>query len=368
MPRLKGLRKRGRSYYYRLRTGKDQEKQIPLGRDFDRAVARVLELRRRIEAGKPITDERPALTVTEAAQEWLDAYVKHNRWERFRRETESRVRRCLVPFMGNEPIEQVTARTLYAYRNHLSQQTHWRTGMPLAAGTIRHGLGDLRALLNFCMNLGLLDRSPIPTRGWMPRLPERAPDTLTREECRVLRELPDPHGFVLRFLLGSGLRWGEMVRVQSSDIRDGVLLVRKSKSGKVRRVPLPEAVLADCRNRVGRLCPLTDSVSFNRRVRELVAALLEGLGADERKPLEGLKRFHVHLTRHTFASEWREAGGSLAGLKAVLGHSSITVTERYGSISDDLVEREAHRLEAYRAGPDGSGQGERDILRDKSAH
>jgi integrase len=139
-----------------------------------------------------------------------------------------------------------------------------------------------------------------------------------------------------------------MVRAQASDIRDGVLLVRKSKSGKVRRVPLPEEVLAECRDRVGRLCPMTDSVSFNRRVRELVADNLKTLDEESKKPLENLERFHAHLTRHTYASEWREAGGSLAGLQAVLGHSSVTVTERYGTISDDLVQREARRLEAHR--------------------
>ncbi len=353
MPRLKGMIKRGRRYYYRVREGRNGEKQIPLGKDFDAAVAQVLELRRRIDTGRPLEDHRPALTVADAAAEWLEAYVQHSRWERFRRETESRVKRYLVPFMGRERLEDITARTLYAYRNYLSQRTHWKTTKPLATSTVRHALGDLRTMLNFCLTIGLLDRSPIPTRGWMPRLPERAPDTLTQEECSVLRRLPDPHGFVLRFLLGSGLRWGEMVRAQASDIRDGVLLVRKSKSGRVRRVPLPEDLLAECHARVGRLCPLTDSVSFNRRVREMVAVHLRDLPEEAQKRLDSLSRFHAHLTRHTYASEWREAGGSLAGLQAVLGHSSVTVTERYGTISDDLVQREARRLEAFRVASGG---------------
>ena len=36
---------------------------------------------------------------------------------------------------------------------------------------------------------------------------------------------------------------------------------------------------------------------------------------------------------------------SLAALQAVLGHGAIAVTERYGTIGDDLVEREALRRE-----------------------
>jgi integrase len=65
--------------------------------------------------------------------------------------------------------------------------------------------------------------------------------------------------------------------------------------------------------------------------------------------LPRIERFHSHLCRHTFATEWREAGGSLAALQAVLGHGTIAVTERYGTIGDDLVEREAQRLVQHRA-------------------
>jgi integrase len=63
--------------------------------------------------------------------------------------------------------------------------------------------------------------------------------------------------------------------------------------------------------RVGRLCPYQDVVSFNRRVREL----------------SGVERFRSYLCRHTFATEWRNAGGSLAALQAVLGDSRVKMTE-----------------------------------------
>ena len=39
---------------------------------------------------------------------------------------------------------------------------------------------------------------------------------------------------------------------------------------------------------------------------------------------------------------------SLAALQAVLGHGTIAVTERYGTIGDDLVEREAKLLVQFR--------------------
>lgn len=329
----KGIRQMGRGFYYRVRHA-GKETLVPLGTDPDKALVKALETRKKIKQGKPLVEMRTAVTVSTAARQWLAEYVAHARSDRFAKETESRVDRFLLPFMGQERIEDVTARTLFAYRNFLAEQTRGDDESPrhLSAGTIRHALGEIRALLNYCLNVGILDRSPIPTRGWMPRLPERAPEPFATEECRALAAVPGDHGRVLRFMLATGIRWGEMTRAQAKDIREGVLVIRKSKSGKVRRVPVPAEIIAEQAGRVGRLCPFSDSISFNRRVRSL----------------SGIRRFHSHLARHTFATHWLESGGSLSGLKAVLGHSSVSVTEQYGRIGDDLVMREARRLEEHR--------------------
>ena len=73
--------------------------------------------------------------------------------------------------------------------------------------------------------------------------------------------LPDPAGFVIRFLIGSGLRWGEAVRAVTKrrDAKDtvyiegGAVVVSRTKSKRVRSVPLPSALLAEIRTRIGPL-------------------------------------------------------------------------------------------------------------------
>jgi len=332
MPRLlKGIRQRGRSFFFRVRAG-GTDRTIPLGRDLDRAVTRALEIRRRIKAGLPPTDERPAnLIVRDAVETWLRDRVQHSRHGAFAENTRARCEDVLLPFMGSLPLQDVTVGTLYAYRNHLTKLTS-RRGRPFSPATLRMFLGDVRAVVNHALALGALDRSPVP-RNWLPRLPERAPDVLSAKEQAVLCSLPGEFGRALRLLLGTGIRWGELARAQARAIQGDKLLIRRSKAGKIRRVPLPPDVLAECQGRVGRLSPFQDACAFNKRVREL----------------SGIERFHSHLCRHTFATEWRQAGGSLAALQAVLGHGTIAVTERYGTIGEDLVEREAQRLIQYRA-------------------
>jgi integrase len=112
-------------------------------------------------------------------------------------------------------------------------------------------------------------------------------------------------------------------------VERGMLVVHQTKSGRVRRVPLPPDLLAEVRGHVGRLVPFAveSPGSFNRVVRRL----------------SGIDSFHAHLLRHTFASRWLEEGRSLAALQLVLGHASIVTTQRYAKLTDESVWQEMMR-------------------------
>ncbi len=66
----------------------------------------------------------------------------------------------------------------------------------------------------------------------------------------------------------------------------------------------------------------------------------------------GIADFHVHGCRHTFAMRWLEAGGNLAVLQQVLGHRDLTTTMRYARVTDELIEREAERVDRKLRGVD----------------
>jgi integrase len=169
-------------------------------------------------------------------------------------------------------------------------------------------------------------------------------DAVVDEETVKLASLPDPHGFVCRLALGTGLKWGELCRAQASDVKrvraaamgeeHWFVEVSVTKSRKVPRVPLAPDLLREVRQRVGRLVPyaIGSPGSFAVRVRKLTA-------------IEG---FHVHQMRHTFACQWLERGGTLPALQQVLGHASIVTTQRYAKLSDEAVLREAARTLGYR--------------------
>src|SRR5262245_20058766 len=297
------------------------------GRDIWRSFGSDLELaKRKFREFKLEGIPQSAVTVCRAAKSWLDLRIRTGRNENSRRLAERRVQQYLEPFMGHMLLHKITSEHFRAYRIWLE-----KNGIrgPLSPQTVRHILADARCLFLWCEDTGLIPRSPFPKR-LLPKIQERPPDRLTDDEVEKLIRLPDPFGFMIRFGLWTGLRWGEMVRAQAWDIQNGKLVVHQTKSGKVRRIPLSPQLLAELkpRMRTGKLIPYTN----------------QQWPTDYCRRETGIVRFHFHMLRHTFACRCLERGVSLAAVQELLGHGSITTTQRYARLSEDLVAREMERV------------------------
>jgi integrase len=259
------------------------------------------------------------MAVEQAAEQWLETCVPTRRNEKGLELVRSRVAQYLASFFQYKPLAAVTPDDLRRYRLHLEKQ-------PISKQTVAHILSDARCMFRWCEDAGLVTRTPVP-RG-LPRIQERPPDALSPEEERAVLSVPEPYGFIVRLGLATGLRWGELARAQASDVKNGMLVVSNTKSGKVRRVPLPHDLLEELRFKIGPLLPIRDSWGFTKQVRKY----------------SGVKRFHPHQMRHTFATRWAERSGKLAALQLALGHSSIVVTQRYARLTDEHVRAEAARI------------------------
>jgi integrase len=269
------------------------------------------------------------LTASQAHERWRTNYVPTRRRPKDQRNTAARWRLHVEPVLGGRLLPKLTGEDIRRCARILGESK-------LSPRSQAHALADLRCFLNWCVEAGLLDRSPFPRRV-MPRVEERPPNRLTDEEVEAILAVSEPHGFVIRFYLGTGLRWGEGCRAQRAHVQGDVLTVARTKNGRVRRVPLVNPVaglslLPDVTNRVGRLVPYSEgnAAGFSRAVM--------------RK--SGVQRFHVHRLRHTFACKYLEAGGSLIALQQILGHAGVETTQRYARLSDEHVRKEARQLTA----------------------
>jgi integrase len=270
----------------------------------------------------------PSLTVAEAAGRWLGSHVDLQRAGQGRRLAEQRVRDYLGPALGRMSLESVGREDVRSYRLHLERDTQ------LSVLTVSHLLSDLRCLLNWAMDAGLLRETPFPRRV-MPRLQERAPDRLNDAEVDLLIAIRDPYGWIARLGIGTGMRWGELTRIKAADLQNGCLVVSHTKGRRVRWIPLSPELREEFAKHSNPIVPLSAPGYYARRCRRET----------------GIPRFHAHQMRHTFACRWLESGGSLAALQELLGHRSIETTQRYGRLASDMVRRECERVfEARGAG------------------
>lgn len=231
--------------------------------------------------------------------------------------------------------------------------------------TVRASLAPFGTALGWAVKQGLIASNP--ARGVeMPRrelstehLSAAEATQLLGEAERRARASNSPvwgsRHVAVALALRLGLRRGEVfgLRWQDVALEAGRLTVARSyrlapKSGKPRHLPIHSALLPllrEWRERCpataeGLVCPVFYAGRWgmsSSRATHGLPQLLRGAGC---KRLER----GWHALRHTFASQFIMAGGSLATLQKLLGHSTIEMTLVYSHLAPDFVAAEIERL------------------------
>ena len=163
---------------------------------------------------------------------------------------------------------------------------------------------------------------------------------LDNEEVnRLLKNTPEQIRPIIIIALYTGLRRGELFNLEWKDIdlKRKVLNVIKSKSGKVREIPMNEfAYNTFLKLKTADNCgKIFNTVNF----RKLFAQAVKGAKLND---------VIMYTTRHTFASQLVMAGVDLVTVKELLGHSKIEMTMKYAHLSQNhkrqAVEQLASRI------------------------
>jgi integrase len=159
-------------------------------------------------------------------------------------------------------------------------------------------------------------------------------------EARAREDVQDAE--LVRIAAYAGLRRGELVALHWRDVDftghklvirrslSGDIEVKSTKSRRVREVPLPDqaAVALERLSRRGEFTGPDDSVFCNRLGRRLDPSALRRR-YERARSAAGLEPLRFHDLRHTYGSLLVAGGIDLVSVKAAMGHSRITTTERY---------------------------------------
>ncbi len=177
-----------------------------------------------------------------------------------------------------------------------------------------------------------------------PKQDKKLPNHLTVDDTFRLLEAPDlskPAGqrdrAILEVIYSAGLRVSEVVGLNWADIDEslGVLRVR-GKGRKERVVPVGGAALAAVgayRQRIPQLCRRgvkdDEAVFLNQRGGRLTTRSV-ARAVDHYTAQCGLaSKISPHALRHSFATHLLGAGADLRAIQELLGHSSLSTTQKY---------------------------------------
>jgi integrase/recombinase XerC len=188
-----------------------------------------------------------------------------------------------------------------------------------------------------------------------PKLPQRLPGFLTEEESRSLLELPEPRDFptarlrcLLELLYASGLRVSELTGL---DLQDLLLEQRTlrvlGKGRKERLVPFHSeaaAVLdAYLAHRSAFLAekglPASSALFLNQKGGRLTPTSVRAFLAQALEHASLRAKVSPHALRHSFATHLLSRGMDLRAIQELLGHASLSTTQRYTHLDLEQLAR-----------------------------
>ncbi len=214
-------------------------------------------------------------------------------------------------------------------------------------------LACLRSFFRYLIRVGRLAVNPAEDAR-APKLPKHLPQVLTKDDAGALMEFPRGEGYeglrdraILETLYSTGARVSELVGMNREDISrsEGVVHVR-GKGRKERVIPLSSLALEaiDAYHAHAPVAPVSSSrrspdvvaVFRNRRGGRLTTRTIARIVAKYSQQLAG-GAVHPHTLRHSFATHLLDEGADLRAIQEMLGHVSLSTTQKYTHLATDQL-------------------------------
>jgi integrase/recombinase XerC len=247
----------------------------------------------------------------------------------------------LFDFLGETDLSAVDHQVLRQFLAHLMK-------LKVRKSSIARKLSAIRSFFKYLVREGILTTNPARLVA-TPRQEKRLPALLTVDDAQRLMEAPkgdDDSRFrdraVLETLYSTGVRAGELIGINHEDINRHDRLIRiRGKGRKERIVPVGkralEAIEAYSAQKSGRA--KSPAVFTNASGKRLTARTVQRILENYRKKLGLPQKASPHTLRHSFATHMLESGADLRAIQELLGHASLSTTQRYTHVNlDSLME------------------------------
>ncbi len=297
--------------------------------------------------------------------EWIDRFLVHLRYQR--NASEHTVRnyesdlRLFRHHLTHTPdgterpepeLGQIDNLTIREFLGRLHQRGNRKSS------TARR-LAAIRSFMKFLSKEGAISTNPAKLVA-SPRKEKRLPDFLSIGAVTELVEAPDAASVlgrrdqaIMELLYATGLRASELAGLDLGDLDLNERLVRVlGKGRKERLVPFGRKagealdrylqVRGEIEGRSRKNVSAgssTEAVFLNSRGSRLTTRSLGKIVNKYVACLAVRLKVHPHTLRHTFATHMLNAGADLRSIQEMLGHESLSTTQKYTHVSTEQLVR-----------------------------
>lgn len=248
----------------------------------------------------------------------------------------------LVGFLAEKKITQATS----VAPEHIDDFKKALFEDKYTAKSVSRKLNSIKTFFRFLKTKGIIKEDPAEPVAH-PKFETKPPRILTKMEYRALRDAArDDYRMsaIIELLLQTGMRIGELGRLEIDDVEEKEIKIRTYESHVARNVPLnPPAKKALQRYLEVRPKTRTKSVFVTRPghpflVRNIRTAI------DRYFRLAGIEGAKVNSLRHTFIAHQLASGSPVTLVQKLVGHKRLSTTEKYLELVKPKAE-EAVKLE-----------------------
>jgi integrase/recombinase XerC len=245
----------------------------------------------------------------------------------------------LAEFLGDRDPASLDHQDLRRFLAHLVDRR-------ASKSTIARKLAAIRSLYTYLNREGIVLRNPARLVA-TPKQDKRLPQVLTVDDVLRLLDAPRHAGetslrdrAVIETLYSTGIRASELIGIDHDDINRHDRLIRiRGKGRKERIVPVGQKALdaIDAYGAVKRRSAVETAVFTNPSGKRLTARTVQRIVGTCRKIAGIAQGASPHTLRHSFATHLLESGADLRSIQELLGHASLSTTQRYTHLNLDAL-------------------------------
>ncbi|MDR0632005.1 MAG: site-specific integrase [Holosporaceae bacterium] len=255
----------------------------------------------------------------------------------------------IAPDIEDKTMDEIVPDTLEQIKKKMSDAGR-------AVKTINHVLATIRQVFNYAINRDLYFGNNPVNKIKKPSSDNRRMRFLSKKESEILLEHLKESSHQLHDMallsLHCGLRAGEIFNLTWNDVdfEHEILSIKDTKSGRNRSAIMTldiKKMLAERKQNTdsGELVFSSNNGQKITEVSDTFTRIIDKLGFNN-KVSDPRQKVVFHTLRHTYASWLAMSGVDLYTVQKLMGHSTISTTERYSHLAPDHLKKAVEKLES----------------------